>query len=1219
VYDRQVRSSAAALGAPERDSKRSRYELLAELAAGATGTIYRAHDPLARREVALKRLRVPSGSDRAQLTVLFQREFGALMRLPHPNIVEVYDYGFDESGPYYTMELLPGGDLTGAAPMQLGSACRVLRDVASALALVHTRKLLHRDVSPRNVHLAEDGRVKLIDFGGLMPFGKPHDVVGTPAFMAPECLSGGALDQRIDLYSLGAVAYWLLTGRLSRSASSLDDMLCGEEPPAPPSEFVPNIPRELDALVLALLSDEPLARPASAADVIDRLTSIADLEPERDERLVAYSYLEQPPLVGRAALVATLEQAVREASLGQGRTVLVEATPGLGRSALLDHAELAAQLAGVTVLRAEGVSASPPFSLARRLLELATTLHPTSTERLPVLDTIFPLDPAAPRGAVERAKGRARALELTESCLLELSEKHPLLVVVDDLHTVDAESLALLAALTEHVPDQSLSLIVASAAGETATDVHAYATLRKRAAREQLVPLAEADCVALLAGIFGGVPHSHRLGVWLHAQSGGNPGKCLSLLRLLLQRQAIRYTVGTFTLPHDVSDDFGIGELDSPLSAALAETSAVARGLAHALALHDGALTVRQLAAVDGLPTYEILPALRELTRRAIVRRVVDGFVLDDHALRAALEDALDAEQARALHVRLGHALMASSRVSLDGRLSATQHLLRGGRELEAEQLLEPVTSDMLLLASSAARAIAVLEAMLASARARGHSDQACLRWLIPMVSLGFFGDRETQQRHLDHTLAELSKLCGMTLAARLRPWLGPRLALIFGLLYAAICRRLRPATQELGTLRELLTSLVSIVMSGVAAGASSFDPDAAGRLLGWLEPLSALPPQSGAYLIRECCRATAELGAGTFDASAARYAQILDTLAQQPRQLRGFDAAAQRALYYGCLNGRAQAEVANCSPVALELADVLAREASIFFAPHPECTRMSYFAQRGEVDRAESHRLRAEQLALQGGTSWAFVTVLAARWAYAACQTRDAIRLVRAIAELDRLVATAPNLALIKQSCEAWLEFLRGKVERSIALFERVIDDPTARKLPTRRLDQLMFATVLNVAGHHGRARTVCRAIEAQGELVTNLRDAQLALADAGLGKLSEAADLLDATIARATRGDNPLELGNAHRDRARVALLALDGRRFEQHLKAMSEQFRKTRNPSLIQQRDLLVAAAVRCGVRPPQRLGSRPSVPAIDPLDGAIVDDDRPSDTPRTLADD
>jgi serine/threonine-protein kinase len=234
-------------------SERSgRYRLGRQLAEGGMGTIFLAFDTLAEREVVYKRLRI--ASERSRMTTLFEREYNTLSHLAHPNIVEVYDYGLDDEGPYYTMELLPGKDLSAAAPLPVGEACRLLRDVASALALLHARRMLHRDVTPANVRLTQDGRAKWIDFGALTEFGRPRELVGTPAFIAPECLEPEPLDQRADLFALGGLAYWALTRQHAYPARSMAELpATWAVPPSAPSSHAPDVPPELDQLVLALL------------------------------------------------------------------------------------------------------------------------------------------------------------------------------------------------------------------------------------------------------------------------------------------------------------------------------------------------------------------------------------------------------------------------------------------------------------------------------------------------------------------------------------------------------------------------------------------------------------------------------------------------------------------------------------------------------------------------------------------------------------------------------------------------------------------------------------------------------------------------------------------------------------------------------------------------------------------------------------------------------
>ncbi|HEX4351928.1 MAG TPA: serine/threonine-protein kinase, partial [Polyangiales bacterium] len=257
-----------------------RYRLEGSLGSGGMARVFRVYDPVSDRTLALKML--SSAPDRRQIA-LFEREYYTLASLRHPNIVEVYDYASHEGRPYYTMKLLHGGDVSSLAPRPWPEVCRILRDVASALALLHARRYLHRDVSARNVWMTTEGDVELIDFGTLMPFGKSIEVAGTPPFVAPESLYGHELDQRTDLYALGALGYWLLTGLHAFGARSLHmlDELWKQRPRAPSHRVaeleradLPAIPAAFDALIERLLNIDPRARPSSASEVIDALSAI---------------------------------------------------------------------------------------------------------------------------------------------------------------------------------------------------------------------------------------------------------------------------------------------------------------------------------------------------------------------------------------------------------------------------------------------------------------------------------------------------------------------------------------------------------------------------------------------------------------------------------------------------------------------------------------------------------------------------------------------------------------------------------------------------------------------------------------------------------------------------------------------------------------------------------------------------------------------------------
>ncbi len=352
-----------------------RYRVEGTLGRGGNAVVYHVVDASTGRQLALKQLLFVADSEvGGAIAELFEHEFHTLSQLAHPRVIEVYDFGLDESGPYYTMELLDGGDLRELSPLPWQRVCAHLRDISSSLSLLHSRRLVHRDLTPRNVRCTRDGRAKLIDFGAMMPMGPCKHLIGTPAFTAPEMVNLQALDARVDLYSLGTTAYYALTGRHAYPARTFAELrdVWRSRPPRP-SRFAEDIPKELDALVLALISLDPLARPANAAEVMERIDAL--VEPEGDERLlVARAYLSTPTLVGREEQLLRVRWQIVGATQGRGGSLMVQGAAGVGRSRLLDACVLEGKLAGATVLRADASDASQGKwgavrTMARQLLD----------------------------------------------------------------------------------------------------------------------------------------------------------------------------------------------------------------------------------------------------------------------------------------------------------------------------------------------------------------------------------------------------------------------------------------------------------------------------------------------------------------------------------------------------------------------------------------------------------------------------------------------------------------------------------------------------------------------------------------------------------------------------------------------------------------------------------------------------------------------------------
>jgi serine/threonine protein kinase len=278
------------------------YQLIERLGEGGMGEVWRGRHRLLARSAAIKLVRpevLGAGGGRAA-TVLqrFRREAQATAALTSPHTIRVYDFGLSDAGRfYYVMELLDGSDLDTIVrrfgPMPPARALAIVRQMCLSLAEAHARGLVHRDVKPANVFLCRMGLeydfVKVLDFGlvKLDPYSAvtidqtASVPIGTPGYMAPEAIIGSApADATADVYAIGCVAYFLLTGHtVFKGQSPIGTlMLHVQDTPMPPSmrTELPISP-EIDAFVLACLEKDPARRPRNAAEVLDRLdrTSVA--------------------------------------------------------------------------------------------------------------------------------------------------------------------------------------------------------------------------------------------------------------------------------------------------------------------------------------------------------------------------------------------------------------------------------------------------------------------------------------------------------------------------------------------------------------------------------------------------------------------------------------------------------------------------------------------------------------------------------------------------------------------------------------------------------------------------------------------------------------------------------------------------------------------------------------------------------------------------------
>ena len=271
----------------------SDYRILSRLGAGGMGEVFLAEDVRLGRKVAFKILPAAVTGNPERLR-RFEQEARAVASLNHPNIVTLHALGEAEGIHFLTMELVEGrtlADLILPGGMPIDEALAVAVPLADALAAVHERHITHRDLKPRNVMMADDGRVKVLDFGLAKlraeaaeeetqtsgPETTVGRLLGTPAYMSPEQVQGRPVDARSDIFAFGAVLYEMVTGRLPFGGVSPADMLSAilRDAPRPTATLNPEVPAGVERIIGRCLEKDPRRRYQSAVDLRNDLEEAA--------------------------------------------------------------------------------------------------------------------------------------------------------------------------------------------------------------------------------------------------------------------------------------------------------------------------------------------------------------------------------------------------------------------------------------------------------------------------------------------------------------------------------------------------------------------------------------------------------------------------------------------------------------------------------------------------------------------------------------------------------------------------------------------------------------------------------------------------------------------------------------------------------------------------------------------------------------------------------
>ncbi len=1183
------------LAPSEPDHLANRYELHELLGRGGMAQVHRARDLVLGREVALKQLTVDSAApERAHVVALFEREFHTLAQIRHPHVIAVYDYGlFADDAPFYTMELLDGGDLRERAPLPWREACRLVFDVSSALALLHSRRLLHRDITPRNIRCTQAGIAKLIDFGAMSPMSAgDSSVVGTPAFTAPETLQRLALDARTDLYSLGVTLYYALTARAPYNARTFADLLSAwAEKPIAPSALNPEIPAALDDLVFSLISVEPALRPASAFEVMQRLAACAGLRLEESEA-VSRAYLSTPTLVGRSEVVAQLRDALRDSRLRRSAGVLVQAAPGVGRTRLLDACALDAATRGFTVARATATGAREPFAVAQRIVTHVLDTLPQAAQ-LAAVPELFVNAPAAndelarPNLANVAAMDAVEAQKLLRRFIQGVSRTSPLLIAVDDVHRIDEPSAALLAELIDST--RRGGILIALTADSEATDNAALHAIERRCTVLELAPLERGETRELLDSLFGDVANLEMLSDEIHDVAHGNPRDTLELAQHLVDRGLIRYGSGSWTLPSKLSASDLPRSAQAAMQARTARFSANARVLAEAqaLAFYEAFSNDDYRALLPSASSRDVDLALSELLEAGAVLRDGSVYRLANRVWSAAFLAGLDEEQ-----TKLRHRMLADMYEAKES-LGSIHHAFAAGLDelglagMDRRKDVRRSEADMLKLAEQdAGRLMWCYSPAIETARRLGRSPRI-LHDLRRWQYLGSVTSRDPLDRESARIwLEQLAHDSGLDLYRADTRSATPQERLTNALTQAHARYLATPEEERVYPVDEAIRKLGEYVVISVVEAARSLDSELMRSLPGIVEPFTPLSPLLEAIWLNMLGASVAHCQCD-YERALGLWRAMLEKLNAAGDTGEVFVAAMRNAVIYAIGTAESQLGLASASEWAERLdSDPYQRISALNL-------RKIVCLEQGDAEGAERLRRRSEVLSLQLRFPSMFNSSHSHEL-YAYAQSNHLAGMTQAIERIKPLAVRYPGWVPVLLNAEGSFELARGDYQAARAKFEACLE---LARTGVNGVEVYIWSLLSARAGLAECLMCVGRDEEARRVASAALADAEardiglggvfdiirvLALAEGKLGD-PRGAQRLDELIARQNAlGSTGLRMGLSYEARARIAIWSGDAAAFERFSERTAREYRHGARTPLGARYERLMNEAARAGMR-------------------------------------
>ncbi|MEO1164932.1 MAG: protein kinase [Chloroflexota bacterium] len=534
----------------------NRYHYIAPLGAGSMGEVYKAHDRLTNTQVALKCVTLPGlgsyndATTQQAHTVALVNEFRMLASLRHPYIISVLDYGLDISQqPFFTMDLLTQKQTFTDATRDISTAQFITYTIQllQAMAYLHQRGIVHRDVKPANI-LVTAGQVRVLDFGLSITLQDDQQRVGTLRYMAPETIAQGKATQASDLYSIGAMLYEAITGEMPYDVFDFHVR----------TRYVSDLSAIADhplALIIErLLQIMPEDRYPSARAVIDAISRVSERKVPTETQAIRDSFIQTAPFVGRVPELDQLKTALALAQTEQqNQLMLIGGESGVGKSRLVDELRIHALVSGIDVLRGQAINEAVQSyavwrPIVRRLLlsgDVSASDASILKDLVPDIDSLLnqKVDPAP------QIHGQAyqQRLAVTIEKLISVQER-PLLLILEDMQWSDP-TFALLKHLVQRLDALPPLLIVCTYRDDDRPELP---ELFPSATHLALKRLDEPAISALSEAMLGDAGAQSQVIDLLKRETGGNVFFMVEVVRALAEDAGNLASIGSRTLPESV-------------------------------------------------------------------------------------------------------------------------------------------------------------------------------------------------------------------------------------------------------------------------------------------------------------------------------------------------------------------------------------------------------------------------------------------------------------------------------------------------------------------------------------------------------------------------------------------------------------------------------------------------------------------------------------------